>query len=164
MVIKVKVFLQRDISDIASRFETLDEKGHVKYVIKGKLTASGESMCIYDTQDTAVCRIRRLGFSAFAAYRLTVGDETARLNIAVTGGRATVRFRGISFCVRGDAVVGSYEILDADGTLVCAVFRDYAKGYTQLTIADSKRELFCIGAAVCIDSLKPYATPALQMT
>ena len=111
-----------------------------------------------------VCKIRRLGFSALSAYTVKVGGETARLNIAVTGGVASVRFHGISFMTRGDVAAGRYDILDADNSVVCVVGKNFANGDLALTVEMEDRELFCIAAAVCIDSLSMNVVPALQMT
>ena len=160
----VRLFLKRDTSGVYSRFEVADDRGMPKYRVCGKRTASGESVRICGMDDKPVCRIRRLGFSALAAYTITAGGETVRLNIAVSGGAASVRFRGISFFIRGDVIGGNYDVLDADNSVVCAVYKDFAKRCLTLTIELEERELFCIAAAVCIDSLSTDAVPALQMT
>ena len=164
MVITVKRYLQQDISDIGARYEVYDEKGGLIYRVRGKNTPSGESMRIIGPEGETLCKVRRLGFSALAAYSITIGGETVRLNIAVSGGAATVRFRGISFCIRGDVTSGSYDIIDADKTVVCCVYRDYAKGSLYLTINEKEREILCIAAAACLNSLRAEAAPALQLT
>lgn len=160
----MKRYLQRDRSQLSSRFEVYGDRGELVCRVNGTTAPSGEYMRIRDTEDVIVCKIRRLGFSALAAYRIRCGDCTARLNIAVSGGTAAVRYGGISFCVRGDVLSGSYDIIDADGTLICAVNKDYAKGCTTLNIGMEAREMLCIASAVCIDSLTLDRRPALQMT
>ena len=87
-----------------------------------------------------------------------------RLNIAVGSGRASIRFRGISFFVRGDVLMGSYSILDADTAVVCTVGKDFARGCTQLMLNQKEREVFCLATAICIDSMNVGSIPALQMT
>lgn len=160
----MKRYLQQDVSDIASRYEVYGDRGELVCRVRGKITPSGESMRIVGLDGETLCKVRRLGFSALAAYSITIGGETVRLNIAVSAGRATVRFRGISFCIRGEVTSGSYDIIDADKTIVCAVYRDYAKGSTELTIYEKEREILCIAAAACLNSLRAEAAPALQMT
>lgn len=163
MVICVRLFVKRDTSELYSRYEIADELGAPKYAVRGKHTPSGESIRIRNNAGETVCRIRRLGFSSFSAYTITVGGETVRLNIALSGVPA-VRFRGISFFVRGDVACGNYDILDADNSVVCVVNKDFVKCTLTLTVNMEERELFCIAAAVCIDSLSKCAQPALQMT
>lgn len=164
MVITVRLFVKRDTSDVSARFEVCDESGERKYVVRGKHTPSGESIRIRDNHDAAVCKVRRLGFSALAAYTINVDGETVRMNIVQSGGAASVRFHGISFMIRGDVVTGNYDILDADNSIVCVVNKDFAKRTLTLTIEMEERELFCIAAAVCIDSLSMDVQPVLQMT
>ena len=160
----MKRYLQRDRSQPASRYEAFDEKGVLLCRVKGKLTPSGEFIRLYDPCENIVCKIRRLGFSALSAYHIRCGGCAARLSVAVSAGRASARFGGISFCVRGDVLSGCYDIVDADGALVCSVSTDYAKGCVSLMIAMPERELFCLASAVCIDSIALDRSPVLQMT
>lgn len=164
LVINLRLFLKRDISDLNARFEVMDDRGELKYTVRGKHLPSGESIRIRDNSDTTVCKIRRLGFSALSAYTITAGYESMRLNIVQSGGVASVRFHGISFMIRGDVIAGNYDILDADNSIVCVVNKDFSKSALTLTVEMTERELFCIAAAVCIDSLSMNVQPALQMT
>ena len=160
----VKLFIQRDISELDSRFRVFDDKGDLRYLITGKRTPSGESMTIRTPDSSAVCRIRGLGFSALSVFSITAGNESFRMNIAVGTGRAAVRFRGISFYARGDVLMGSYSVFDADTAVVCETGKNFAKGCTELLVLQEDRELFCVAAVVCIESLAVGRAPALQMT
>ena len=164
MVITVKLYLQRDISTLNARYQVADERGRLRYTVTGKRNPSGESMRICDTSGNVVCKIRSLGFTALSVYSISAGGESMRLNIAVGNRRASIRFRGISFFVRGDVLMGSYSILDADTAVVCTVGKDFARGCTQLMLHQKEREIFCLATAICIDSLNVCQTPALQMT
>lgn len=160
----VKIYLQRDSSDARSRYCVFDEKGALKYTVSGKRNPSGDSMRLLTPNGETVCRIRGLGFSALSVYIISAGSESIRLNIAVGSGRAAVRMSGISFFVRGDVLMGSYSILDADTETVCAVGKDFAKGCIQLELNQTDREIFCIATAACLDSLNVGSVPAMQMT
>lgn len=158
----VKRYLQQDTSDLFARYEVYDDVGDPVYRIRGRNTASGESMRIRDRQDNILCKVRRLGFSALGAYSISLtGGETVRLNVVVSG-RAAVRFRGISFSIRGDVLSGCYDIVDADGSVVCSVCRDCCSGRVYLNISNAERELLCIAAAACINSLRAQQSPALM--
>lgn len=156
--------LQRDTSGADARYRVYDGSGRERFSVSGRHNPSGESMRIRDAGGGTVCKIRRLGFSALSVYSVSVGCETIRLNITVGSGRASVRFRGISFFIRGDVLTGSYSILDADTAVVCTAGRDFVKGGIRLEIFQKERELFCLAAAICIDSLNLDPLPALQMT
>lgn len=160
----VKLYLQRDISTLNARYQVADEKGDLRYTVTGKRNPSGESIRIRNLSGETVCRIRSLGFTALSVYSISAGGESMRLNIAVGSGRAAIRFRGISFYVRGDVLMGSYSILDADTAVVCTVGKDFARDCTQLMLNQKEREIFCIATAICIDSLSVCRTPALQMS
>ena len=158
------IYLQRDISEMNARYQAADEKGNLRYTITGKRGPSGESLRIRNKNGETVCKIRSLGFSALSVYSISDGNESMRLNIAVGNGRAAIRFRGISFFIRGDVLIGSYSILDADTAVVCSVGKDFARGCIQLDIHQKEREIFCIASAVCIDRLNVGQAPVLQMT
>ena len=158
---EMKRYLQRDSSDLFARYEVYDGGGALLYRVRGKTTPSGESMRIRDAQDHILCKVRRLGFGALNAYSISLPGETVRLNIAAAG-RVMVRFRGISFAIRGDVLAGRYDIVDADRTVVCSAGRDYGKGCTCLMIYNSEREILCIAAAACINSLSADTLPVLQ--
>lgn len=160
----VKCWIQRDCSDAGSRYRVFDEKGKLRYTVSGRRSPSGESMKLRDPDGETVCRIRGLCFSVLSVYSVSAGGESMRLNIAVGAGRASVRFRGISFFVRGDVLSGSYSVLDADNAVICTVGKDFAKGCICLELRQPEREIFCIAAAVCVDSLSVGSVPALQLT
>ncbi len=158
------LYLQRDTSDLGARYTVSDEKGVLRYIVTGRRNPSGESMRIRGVNGETVCKIRSLGFSSLSVYSISSGCESMRLNIAVGTGRAAVRFRGISFIVRGDVLTGSYSILDADTAVVCTVGRDFARESTQLLIEQNEREIFCLATAICINTLNVGHIPALQMS
>ena len=160
----MKLVLQRDISDLNSRYRVFGDRGELRFIVTGKRSTAGEYMRICTPEGGTACRIRGLGFSAVSVYSIRVGGESIRLNIAVAPGRAAVRFRGISFLVRGDVPSGSYSILDADTSVICEVGKDFSKGQTCLEVFEDERAMFCLAAAVCIESLSVGQVPALQMT
>ena len=160
----MKLYIQRDRSELAARYQVYDELGELRYNLTGRRTPSGESMKLCTPGGDVVCRIRGLGFSALSVFSISAGKESMRLNIAVGSGRAAVRLSGISFFLRGDALMGSYSVLDADNSVVCSVGKDFAKGCIGMELNQKDREAFCIAIAVCIDSLTVGAVPSLQMT
>ena len=161
----MKIILKRDTSELTSRYLVTDDRGDLRYRIVGKRTPSGESAQIRDPMGETVCKIRGLGFSGLSIYSVSPpGGDVMRLNIAASAGRMAVRFRGISFCIRGDILMGSYDILDADTAVVCSVGKDFSTGCTQLCVFQQEREIFCIAAAACIDSQTVERLPAMQMS
>ena len=72
---------------------------------------------------------------------------------SVTSGKTDFRFHGISWLLCASADLRSFEIFDADGTLVMSQSTDslYHTGAYTLEIYHELRELFCVAAAVCAD-------------
>ena len=145
-----------------ARYLVFDEKGTLLYRVTGRRNPSGESMQICGVGGETVCRIRGLGFSALSVFSIVSDSESVRLNVAVGSGRAAVRFRGISFYVRGDVLMGSYDIRDADNTTVCNVGKDFTRNHIGVEILQNERDILCIASAVCIDSLAVVKAPVLQ--
>ena len=160
----VDYYLQRDLSDERSRYAVYDGRGELVYSARAKNKKPGELIHITDSSDSVKCAVRRLGFTRLSTYLIRAEHDSMRMNLAVTQGGAAVQFSGISFYIRGDVLSGSYDIIDADSTVVCAVCKDYAKSCVRLEVKMKERELFCMAAAMCIDGLSVLRAPALQMT
>ncbi len=157
----MKLYLKRDTSSDSARFEVLDERGDRYLTATGRRNPAGETVRLC-RDGRAIARIRDLNLSVLNAYGITTPSESARLILAIGGGTLSARFRGISFYIRGDVLSGAFDILDADNTVVCAVSKKLSKGYTELTVYNSQRELFCIASVICIESVASAATPMLQ--
>lgn len=161
MVIYVKIILKRDLSSDDARFEIFDELGALYLRAAGRRTPSGETIRLLRDGET-VAKIRGLDLSLLNTCIITTPTENVRLVITAAHGEMSVRFRGISFHLRGNVLSGSYDILDADNTTVAAVTKRFSQGYTEMTIYNSARELCCIAVLVCIESIAVDPTPALQ--
>lgn len=159
----MKVFIRRDTCEIHSRFLVFDEYENKLYSVTGRNTASGEIMKVIDAGFTAA-KIRQLRLPVIDAYSVTVASESVKLIFSYRAGRLRARYSGISWRIRGDILSGSYDILDADGTIVCTVFEHFSKNCTELNIFEDSRELFCIASAICVNSLNIERVPDLQLT
>ena len=159
----MKVFIRRDTSDLHSRFLVFDEYGNKIYSVSGRNTASGELMKVIDAGFTAA-KIRDMKFPVINAYSITVGTESVKLFFTYRAGRLRARYSGISWRIRGDILSGSFDILDADGTIICSVCERFSDNCTELNIYEKGRELFCIASAVCVNSMNFERVPDLQLT
>ncbi len=159
----MKVFIRRDTSDEHARYLIDDEFENPLYNVTGRMTASGELMKIMSEGYTAA-KIRDMRLPVVRAYSVSYASENIKLFFTVRAGEVRVRFSGISWRIRGDVLGGSYDILDADSTVICTVYKHFSKNYSELTIFDTNRELFCIAAAICVESLNLERVADLQMT
>lgn len=161
MVINVKYYLRRDVSQEAARFEIFDELGQLYCRAEGRRTTSGETLRLIRGERT-LAKIRDLSLTVLDTCSIVTDTESVRLLMTLSKGTLTVRFRGISFYIRGDVLSGSYDILDADNTTVAVISKDYANGCTAITVYNSARELFCLAALVCIERVASGMTPVPQ--
>ena len=159
----VKIFIRRDVSDIHARYAVFDEYENELYTVSGRNTASGEVMKVISSGFTQA-KIRDLRLPVLTAYVISVKAESVKLFFTYRAGRIKARFSGISWRIRGDILSGSFDIIDADGTIVCCVYQNFLKRYIELNVFDDNRELFCIAAALCVDALNIERVPDLQMT
>ena len=136
----MKVFLKRDVSTPSSRYGVADEKGNEKYRVCGRRSPAGETMLL-KAGDRTAAKIRGLNLSYVASYSVTAGADFMRV-VITPGAKIKVKFRCISFFIRGDVTAGSYEITDADRTTVAVVTSRLTKGCTEIDILEEKRELF----------------------
>ncbi len=84
---------------------------------------------------------------------------------STTAGRTDFRFHGISWLLSRSADMRSFEIYDADGSVVMSQNADsyHLTGSYKLEIYSELRELFCIAAAVCADVIN-YADTTVKAT
>ena len=159
----VRVFIRRDTSDIHARFTVYDEYENLMYHVTGKSTTSGNLMKVVAEGFTAA-KIRDLELPVVSAYSIAAQGESVKLFFSVRAGVIKARYAGISWRIRGDVLSGSYDILDADGTIICAVCEHFSRNYTELCIFDQSRELFCISSVLCVNSLSIEREAQLQLT
>lgn len=159
----MKLFLSRDTSSEHSRFIVYDECKREKFVISGRRTASTDKMVISSVEGTPLVNIRVAPFHVFYAFSISDKKERFTMVAANIGSRTDYRFHGISWMLSRSADRRSFEIFDADGTLIMSQSADrfLATGAYSLEIFCEKRELFCIAAAVCADVIN-YADSAIQ--
>ena len=136
-----------------SRFIVTDSSGYNKYVVTGKCTASIQRLVISDMQGKMLVTIRVAPFSFFSAF--VVSDGTERFSMIASYNKREYKFHGISWTLCRSCDVRSFEIFDADGTSVMLQLADnyISKGCYELDIFSEQRELFCIAAAICADTI-----------
>lgn len=151
----MKLYLRRDTSSENSRFIVCDESGRPKFSVSGFATASTDRMVISSTLGNPLVTIRVARFPVFSVF--SISDSSERFAMTATHLRSggDFRFHGISWVFCRSSDIRSFEILDADKSSVMLLCADryLSTGTYELTINCKQRELFCIAAAICADSL-----------
>lgn len=141
----MKLYIRRDKSAGSSLFEVLDEQCNTKYYVKN--TKNHIALCGAD--DKVLLKIKQLTLPAVRTYSLSTSRKS--IKFMVNPKKKLCRFYGISWHIRGDYFVKSFDIMDADNSVTATFakrFCDGGDGY-ELNINSEHNELFCIGVAVC---------------
>ncbi|MBQ4569685.1 MAG: hypothetical protein IJA62_06520 [Ruminococcus sp.] len=160
-----KLYLKRDASQVHSRFLVFDDLGREKFVITGRRMHSSDKMVISDLCGNPLVHIRVAPFHVFYAFSVRVSTERFTMVASTNAGKADFRFHGISWLLSRSSDLRSFEIFDADGSLVMSQSADsyLTNGSYTLEIYSELRELFCIAAAVCADVIN-YADNSVKAT
>lgn len=161
----MKIFLKRDKSDENSRYIVYDDKGNELYRIIGKRKASVERTYIMKEQ-TCIAKIRDADLGMLRTCHVTAQPQSFHIVLSTSRSRLSVTYHGVSFHIRGDALLKSYDIMDIDNTVVACVARRFNSSTQalEINIYDKKYELSCIASAVCFDRLSTTDCMALQAT
>lgn len=151
----MKLFLRRDTSKESSRFIICDEQGADKYSVSGKRTASTDRMTICNTEGMPLVTVRVAPFHVFYAFSISDGHERFTMTATRMGNKIEFRFHGISWSLCQSCDLRSFEIIDADKSVVMLQSADrfLSTGALELTVYNEHRELFCIAAAICVNVL-----------
>ncbi len=141
----MKLFIKRDRTADGSLFAVLDEFGENKYYVR----SVKNSIVLCDLRGKTLFRIKRLILPALRSYTLVSDERTIRFMINPK--KSHCWFYGMSWHVRGDFFTKSFDIIDADNSLVATHARRFCGGGSgyELNINSEHNELFCIGVAVC---------------
>ena len=148
-VIIMKLYIKRDKTSDDSLFVIFDELGNEKY----NVTRSKNTIYMFDSDNTLRLKVRQLPLPAIRAYSLTAGNRNIKF---IMNGRPTALncyYYGTSWHIRGDVFAKSFDIIDADNSLVathCKRFSDTGDGY-ELNVFFEHSEYLSIGTAICVN-------------
>lgn len=131
-------------------FTVKDCMGYDKYTVRSKEGSPVSKIYIEDLFGSRRLVIRRIYFPLYTLYYMTSGGE--RISMATSHSNPEeCMFYGISWHISGNVRRKSYNIMDADNSVVAAVAKAGVGNCDAiaLNILCEQRELFSIGTAVC---------------
>lgn len=153
----MKVFLKRETvpengnkGNLNIIFTVKDCMGYDKYTVRSKEGSPVSKVYVEDLFGVRRLVIRRIAFPLYTLYYMTSGGE--RISMATSHSNPDeCMFYGISWHISGSVRRKSYDIMDADNSVVAAVAKaGIGKcDAVALNILCEQRELFSIGTAVC---------------
>lgn len=160
----MKLYIKRDVSDEKSRFSVLDSDCKEKYRIEKVRSVFGEKLAILDKEKITCLTIRRFALFFFDVFYISTKNESYYLLLSKSQGNIRCKFYAISWRIRGDLVTKSFDIMDADNTVVATHIKRWGCGGAgcELNVFDKSRELFALAAVTCINTLQTTETAAMQ--
>lgn len=154
----MKLFIKRDNSTDGALFAVLDEFCENRYYVKSVKNA----VVLCDLKGKPLLKIKRLILPALMTYSLVTRERTIRF--MVNPKKSVCWFYGAPWHIRGDFFSKSFDIMDADNSVVATHaerFSDGGSGY-ELNINSEHNELMCVGVAVCANMQSKVDNPVLQ--
>ncbi len=158
-VIIMKFYIKRDKTVGDSLFVVFNEQGRENYYVTG----SKNTTYISDLNGRILVKIHRLPLPALKAYSISCGNNNIKFFINTSSTAPSCYFFGNSWLIRGDTIANSFDIIDADNSLVASHRRNFTgnNGY-ELNIMRDNNELFCIATSICVDIEAKVDNPTLQ--
>lgn len=145
----MRLYIKRDTTAHNSMYVVFNEHCKEKYLVIG----TKDKLRITNLKGEAVLKIRRLPSLGFRLYSVTADKHNIKLLINSTNSATNCMFHGIGWHLRGNAFIKSFDIIDADNSLVAVHSKRFSPcgdGY-ELNVIREDRELFCIATAICIN-------------
>lgn len=145
----MKLYIKRDISAENSLFTVFDSLGREKYYVTGQKSV----LYISDMNGVCVAKIRQLPLPAIRAYSLSAGKRGCKFIINSSPTASNCYFYGLGWHIRGSIFIKSFDIIDADNSVVathCERFGEKGRGW-ELNVSDEYNELLALCTAVCVN-------------
>lgn len=155
----MKFYIKRDKTVGDSLFIIFDDRGRERYYVNGSKNTS----YISDLNGRILVKIHRLPLPALKAYSISSGNYNIKFFINTSSKSPSCYFFGNSWLIRGDINRNTFDIIDADNSLVASHVRSFSKtGCYELEISKGNSELFCIATSICVDLEAKVDNPTLQ--
>ncbi len=151
----LNLYLKQDTEANAGLFTVYDACGRMCYRLTGDAQTLGGKIFLCDTNHREVARITHMGLAGISRYTIVIADkERARILQNLASIKMPFRIRGISWRLRGDLVLRSFDIVDVSDALVMSHGRCWESNGEcfALDIAQEKYAPLCICMAAVIDS------------
>ncbi|MGN0489708.1 MAG: hypothetical protein ACI4HO_10640 [Ruminococcus sp.] len=156
----MKLYIKRDKSSENSMFIVFDELCKEKYLVTG----SKDKLKLKNLKGETLLKIKRIPFPTLRTYSITAKSSNIKLVISSLKTAVNCYFYGIGWHIRGNIFIKSFDIIDADNSLVATHIRRFSPcgdGY-ELNVINEDRELFSIATALCVNLEAKVDTVQMQ--
>jgi uncharacterized protein YxjI len=147
-------FYLKPVSGFKTFFLVLNSCGVPVYEIQGDFTPIGCRFYLLDGCRKEIARISGVRLSTTCQYSISSQGERVRLTLNVTAPRRAVKLRGIPWRFRGNVLLRSFDILDAQARIVMTHSRCWSVhgDCYAVDIPEPAHVPLCLCVAAIIDS------------
>ncbi|MGN0537639.1 MAG: hypothetical protein ACI4M3_06650 [Acutalibacteraceae bacterium] len=145
----MKLLMKRDCSDLSARFVVMDESGHEKYLITGKLRPSCQILYVENTEKE---RIAEITHYTLIVNHFSVRYDKRQLSVVPQFNHGfTLMLFGSSMTFSGTADLCRFRLSDVDHSTVMIMEKKISPTgeYFELNIKNPHHERLCLCTAIC---------------
>lgn len=148
-------FYLEPVSGAETLFLVLDSCGVPVGEFRGGPTPYGCRMALLDSS-REIARISGVQLAGSCRYSVNAAGEHMRVRLKIAPCRHPIRFRGVPWRFRGNILIRSFDILDAQSRVVMTHGRCWGMRGGEcygIAISDADRAPLCLCAAAIVDSV-----------
>ena len=147
-------FYLKPVSGLKTLFLVLNSGGVPVYEVQGDFTPIGCRLYLLDSHRREIARISGVRLSNTCQYSISSQGERVRLTLNMTAPRRAVRFRGIPWHFRGNVLLRSFDVQDAQFRVVMTHARCWSihGDCYAVEIPEPAHVPICLCVAAIIDS------------
>ena len=156
----MKLYIKRDKCADNRMFTIFDEFCNEKYYVTG----TKDKLSLMNLNKEYMMSVRRAPLPALMAYSITAGKTNIKFILGKPNSKVQCYYYGISWRIRGNVFIKSFDIMDADNSIVATHVKRFSPcgdGY-ELNVLNEKMELFCIATSLCINLSAKVDNPMYQ--
>ena len=156
----MRLYIKQDMSIENQLFIVYDELCNEKYFIKG----NKDKLYLVDLSGETLLRIRRIFLPTLKAFSITAQKQNIKFIMNNSNKFSNCYFYGVGWRVRGNVFIKSFDIIDADNSLIATHIKRFSPcgdGY-ELNVINESKELFSIATAICVNLEAKVDNPRMQ--
>lgn len=151
-----RYILQQKFFTIKDRYDVTDERGQVRFSIRGKFFSIGKKFWLSDPYGRDIYFVKQRLFRLLARYDVIQGDNTVgkiKKRLSLFSKRLKVTSDYGTYKVKGNIFAWDFKITDEAGNLVGNVSKSILRIADKYTVDIYNNDPFILAVAVSLDSI-----------
>lgn len=159
----MKLYINRDTHNVSARFVVYDDLYREKYTVTAD-KKSFKRLKITTSDGKTAVKILQLPLPIVQVYSISDFKRNIKFTVKPSGFCADAGFYGVSWHIRGNILSKSFDIDDADNSIIAVHSCAFEKNCCMLEIMNPENELFCLASAVCANLVSVTGEKELRPT